>query len=71
MSEDGKAGGKALTPRGPNVFEEVEKSLELKLRGVKGGVKTQIIEQMRKLVEKDPKVFVNNIRRMYESHHDE
>jgi hypothetical protein len=57
----------------PSIIEEsdFDKNLELKLRGVQGGVRKEVVTRIRRLVEKDPKMFVANLRRWFDMPHND
>lgn len=52
--------------------DPLAEEIEMKLRGVDGGVRASLVKQINKLVEKNPEVFVSNMRNwMNQGRHDD
>jgi hypothetical protein len=56
---------KLPAPSGPAAPEEdTNEALTIALRGVNGKVSNTIVTKIRKMVDQDPKAFVNGMRRL-------
>lgn len=52
--------------------DPLAEEIEMKLRGVDGGVRVALVKQINKLVEKNPQAFVSNMRNwMNQGRHDD
>ncbi len=51
-----------VPPQGVPERDAFAEELEMKLRGVDGSVRASLVKQINKLLEKNPEVFVANMR---------